>query len=405
MTISASSGPLVVFGSDSNYTAETNPEQATSLFYAGVGVLDPRPYYGYHPGQDFGAITAGWGASTGIVSLAGIPKNATSNLIAAVQHTVSGTAMTLASATAEGVSVGNTIYRADTGAAVTGLLQLDPAVAAATVNLTAGSNVLNATALTAPGTHCYNRLNIGMTLTDATTAGNLTTGTTIIGYGTGGGDGGTYYMSAPAVATATGDSVTAIQTAFPLAVPVGQTFGGQAGTIRLFNPAALISRCIIITASSASAATTTFAVRGFDVYGYPMTENILVTPASALTTTGKKAFKYILSVTPNATDATYNFSVGTVDTIGFPIRTDQFSGGYGPDVVITANTAIITSATGYTAAVLTTPTATTGDVRGTYALQTASDGTKIYVFTHSPSIANLGNGAVGLYGQTQYADF
>ena len=65
------------------------------------------------------------------------------------------------------------------------------------------------------------------------------------------------------------------------------------------------------------------------------------------------------------------------------------------------NNAIIAATTGYTAAVKTTATATTGDVRGTYALQTSSNSTLVFTASQSPLIANV-NTSVGLYGVTQY---
>ena len=404
MTITAEAGPLVVFGSDPNQASESNPEEATSLFFAGTGLLDPRPYYGYSPGQNFGAVTAGWTTNNAIVGVAGIPYTATVNLIAAAGHTTAGTALTLASASADGVSVGNTIVRADTGASVTGLLQLDPAVMSGTANITAGSNVITFTAIGAAGGHCYNRIILGMKLADSTHSTYIPSGTTIIGFGTGAGGVGTYYMSANATTTSTGDTVTGSMASFPLAQPVGQTWGGQSGTIRLFSPQCLISRAVSITSTTSQVSGATFTIRGYDVFAYPMTEVITMSGASATTTNGKKAFKFIASVTPNTTDGTGNYSVGTLDILGFPLRSDQFVGGLGVDVSITVNTAIITSGTGYTAAVATTPTATTGDVRGTYALQTASDGTKPSQFLHFPTTGMLSS-ATGLYGQTQYADF
>ena len=398
MTITADAGPYISFGQAP--TNDANPEMSSSLFWGGVGILDPRAFYTYEPGQALGNLTAGWLGVNRILTLDAIPITKSATIIAAAANTVAGTAMTLASATADGVLVGASIVRADTGVAVTGLLKLDPAVASVTANVTSGSNVLTVTAVGAGGTHGYNKLCIGQTLTDATTAANIPTGTTITAYGTGCGLTGTYIMSANATATATGDTVTAIAKGFPSTVPMGSV-----GTIQLFNPLDLVARTLIITANSASAATNTFTVTGYDVYGYPITESIVVTPGSALTTSGIKAFKYIASVSPSATDATYTYSVGTTDVIGLPLRSDAFALPSDDDLTLIYNGAAITSATGYLAAVLTTPTATTGDTRGTYALQSASDGTKRLVVLQSPPIANINNGGVGLYGNVPYANF
>jgi len=120
----------------------------------------------------------------------------------------------------------------------------------------------------------------------------------------------------------------------------------------------------------------------------------------ATTTNGKKAFKYISSVTPSVTDATGNYSVGTLDIVGFPLRSDNYQVGSDFDVALVMNNAAIVSSTGYVAAVLTTPTATTGDVRGTYALQTASNGTLRFITSQRPQAAAFGQ--AGLLGNTNY---
>jgi hypothetical protein len=122
---------------------------------------------------------------------------------------------------------------------------------------------------------------------------------------------------------------------------------------------------------------------------------VIAAPASATTVNGKKAFKYIASVVPQFTDA-HNYSVGTTDIYGFPIRSDFFG-----DVAINYNATGITASTGYTAAVTTSPaTTTTGDVRGTYALQSAADGSKRLMIRQFVLAANIGSTS-GLFGVTQ----
>jgi len=400
MTISAFTGPIVGFGA--GYGAgDNNPEQATSLFWGGSGILDPRPAFTYAPGQNFGSQTLGWLGTNGVLSVYGPPMTKLTTKLSVAAHIVANTAMTLISANTTGAAVGVSVPRSDTGALVTGLIELDPLAMSSTANLTSGSNILTVTAM---GTGSGNNpigITIGMVLTDATTAGNIPTGTTITGFGTGNGGIGTYYMSANAAATATGDTVTGLFTSFPSAIPLGQV-----GTIRLYHPGAMIARAVSITSTTSQVNATVFTVNGLDVYGYPMTETITTSGTSATTTNGAKAFKYIQSVTPSKTDGTGNYSVGTLDIFGFPLRSDQFQigVGVGADTALMMNNAAITSATGYVAAVKTTATATTGDVRGTYAVQTSSDGTLRLGVIQSPFGPNL-QSSTGLFGVSQYAGF
>jgi hypothetical protein len=319
--------------------------------------------------------------------------------------------MTLATSTTTGLAVGVSITRADTGVAATGLLCIDPLTASVTANLTSGSNVLTVTATSTGTAYHPLGLTIGSVLTDSTTAANIPANTTIIGYGggtaaAGAGGVGSYIMSANATATATGDTVTALfvgnATGAPNAVAPGT---GNAGTIHLYHPYAMCSRALSITSTTSQVSANAFVVNGFDVYGYPMTENIVTSGTSATTTSGKKAFKYIQSITPTLTDGTGTYSAGTLDVVGFPIRSDNFQQGIAEyDVSLMMNNAAITSASGYVAAVTTVPTATTGDVRGTYLLGTSSNGTLLYAVVQSPSMPNVQTN-VGLFGATHYAGF
>ena len=388
------SGPIVTFG-QAPY-ADYNPALGASSFWAGGGTLDPRSQFTYIPGQRAGQGWYLWQGTHKIRALAAPPVTKSATLLFNAAHIVANTAVALPTTTTTGLAVGVTVPRQDTNVNVTGLVELDPLVATMTASLTSGSNIINVTATGTGSGYNTNGICPGMVLTDSTTAANIPTGTYITGFVSGGGGTGTYTMSANATATATGDTVTGLYTAFPHAIG----FGSDAD-VRIWNANAMISRALIITASSASAPTTVWTINGLDVYGFPMTEQITVTPGTATTTNGVKAWKYILSATPNQTDATYNWSVGTTDIIGFPIRSDNFQPGTEWDVALEMNNAAITATTGYTAAVKTTATATTGDVRGTYTLQTNSNGTLVYAISSTPMIANM-NSAVGLYGVTQY---
>jgi hypothetical protein len=400
MTAVHNAGPYICWGG----VADNNPHTAPSVYFGGTILYDPRTYYGYQVGR--AKLRGGWYNTSFVQSVNAIPMTKSATIIAAAQHAVSGTPLTLASSNVDGLAVvSGGITRADTGAQTSSVLKIDPLVASVTANLTLGSNIMTVTAVGGGGGHCYNQLCAGMVLTDATTAGNLPTGVTITGWnanqqGTGGGLLGTYLLSAAALATATGDTVTGLFTAGL------STIGfGPESSINVFNPGDMSSRTLLYTASSASGVGGPITTRGFDVYGYPITETVTIAPGTALTIAGTKAFKYVLSSTPGFTDATYNYSVGTNDVVGLPFRSDGFQlGGLPADVSLVFNAAAIAATTGYLAAVLLTPTASTGDPRGTYALQTASNGTLRLVAVQAPPIANVQT-AIGLFGQPNYADF
>ncbi len=188
----------------------------------------------------------------------------------------------------------------------------------------------------------------------------------------------------------TGATVTGLLAIDTAMSPV--TFGSAAQT-SVWDPTKAIARNIRITSVGNDSAAT-FSVVGYDLYGYPLVETI--TGANAGVASGVKAFKYITSVTPAGTLSGSNVSVGTGDVIGLPLRADYFG-----HVSLVYNDAAITASTGFTAAVTSTATATTGDVRGTYALQTASNGTRrLHVYVHA-SVANISS-STGLYGVSQY---
>jgi hypothetical protein len=405
MTVTAHAGPLVVGFTEQLGGAATNinPEQGPSLLPA-IGILDPRLFYGYNPGQNFGSVVAGWPGISRPTTINAIPMTLSSTIIAAAAHTTGGTAMTLASSSVDGLAVGVSITRADTGIVVSNLLKLDPAVASVVATIALSSNIMTVTAVNAPGGHCYNQLCPGMVLKDTTNAGYLPTGTYITGgawngLGTGFGGLGTYTLSASATTAISGDTLTGLFTNTNT-TPYSTIPFGSAGSVQLWNPQDMISRAVKIV-STTSQVVQTFTVNGLDVYGYPMTEVITLVGTSATTTNGKKAFKYISSVTPSVTDGTGSYSVGTQDIIGYPLRTDNFTVGAEFDLTMMWNTALVAATTGYVAAVLTTPTNATGDVRGTWALTgAASNGTLRYIVAQRPQPAQFGQAA--LLGNTQF---
>jgi hypothetical protein len=118
-----------------------------------------------------------------------------------------------------------------------------------------------------------------------------------------------------------------------------------------------------------------------------------------LTVVGKKTWKWIASVTPNASPGV-NATVGTADLFGFPVRVASF-----PYVTVYWNGAIQATGTILPADATTPATSATGDVRGTFAASPASNGTiRLVVFVTIPvaGMAVTTNAALvsGMFGVT-----
>lgn len=310
MTTSSIPGPLIVYGQNpaqagTNYQPDYNQDLGPSGFGVGTFLIDPR--YGSRSGLAYNRVQAtGFFEQQAFLVIDTVPAALGGADIAALANAVSGTAMTLASATAGSVTVSSAALR-----------------------------------FLASGT-------------------TLAAGTLFVG-------------NVPAVI------------AF-----------GQSGAVSLYDPRTMMARAVSVTGVSGGAGGA-FTVRGYDVYGFAMTETITAT-SGATTVNGKKAFKAIASVTPGFSDA-HNYSIGTTDIIGFPIAT--FALG---NLSIVFNNAIVTATTGFVVADTTTVSATTGDVRGTYALQTPSNGTlrlQMQVLV-SPWNAAAANGAASLFGLSQF---
>ncbi len=182
-------------------------------------------------------------------------------------------------------------------------------------------------------------------------------------------------------------------------VPTPISFGAV-GTVQSYDPRNAIARNVRITSAGNDSAAT-FTVRGYDIYGAPMSE--VITGANATVAAGKKAFKFVASVTPAGTLSGSNVSVGTGDVYGFPLRVDEWA-----FVDIFWNNAFITATTGWLAADGTNPaTGITGDVRGTYAVQSASDGTKkLQVFVQIPpwNLQPSSGVYTGIFGVPQFSN-
>ena len=177
----------------------------------------------------------------------------------------------------------------------------------------------------------------------------------------------------------------------------------QDGATILFDPRQGLSR-VLSYVTNAGDTTVTLTTSGWDVYGIPMTETITLNGTTAVV--GKKAFKSIKSVVTGVASLVGNVNIGTQATangvVGLNLRADTFS-----YMNVAVNDAQVSANTGFTKADLTWPTtAATGDVRGTYALQTAANGsTRVYLQVN-PSQYNWAQGTNLtphlVFGNTQF---
>jgi hypothetical protein len=298
-------GPMIAYGTRPTLGAagSENPELAPSLFWGGIGGIDPR--VGYNSTR-WGAIGLPIGDPAHINQ---VPSAISAVNIAASQTPTAGTKLTLVSSTGAGITV-----------------------LSSAVTVWASGNLIPAGALAIDGLPGI--VSFGLP--------QLSSGNTKVSY---------------------------------------------------YDPTKAISRCIRIT-SVGNDSGATFLISGADLYGYPQTQ--LLTGANAGVATTTKAFKFIYSILPQGTLSGSAVSVGTADVFGFPM-VSSFWG----DQTIVWNNSTVSANTGYTAAVTTSPsTNLLGDVRGTYAVQSASDGTKRLMVYLNPSVANLALGTAGMFGVT-----
>jgi len=396
MAIDAFTGPIITFG-QSALGSDYNPDiGGSSLFSSGAGILDPRSTYTYLPGEAQSALDFGWLGFDNITTLSAVPYSAAAAAIVASANPT-GATLTLVntSSSTTGVYYSTNFVRADTGATDT-VLALD-AYASVTGSVTNG--VLTVTTST-------NQMPIGPGMVILTAAGTVSQGTvagsqiisqlTTTGtYSTvSQGQTGTYQLNNNLTVTS-GTITLAYQTPSQCAVPNN----AQTPSMANWSPMALLGRAVSVTAA-ASATYATATVNGYDIYGYPMSEALTISAGSVVT--GKKAFKYIKSVvlSGGTADTTHAYSVGTADVFGLPLRSDTFG-----DIIVNSASSLvastlITAATNYLPADRTTPTATTGDVRGTFAATSSSGANKLTI-RQSPQ-AYMAPYTTGLFGLTQY---
>jgi hypothetical protein len=133
-----------------------------------------------------------------------------------------------------------------------------------------------------------------------------------------------------------------------------------------------VPRAVMVDSSSASDTAVVITVYGKDVYGQSMAESITCNGTTAVS--GLKAFSTVTRVASSGA-AVGNINVGTTDKLGLPAFVPS-AGFVIKEILDGAAATAGTFAYGMTTAG--GSTATTGDVRGTYLPNSASDGSRVW---------------------------
>lgn len=367
-------GPVNSMGSleiQGGATATVEPLDGPSLFYQGDAVPDPRTIFakdGQLPGRQL-AFQSGMS----LWAVDGIPQARSTTTLAAQQAVATAlTAFSLATvgvagvASAASVAVGVPIIPVGTSV-VTYAIALD-------FGFTTGTATANSSTVAVIDN---TRFEVGQWIVIGNVGNAAATRSLLT------------QVKSIATANTTGITISPVAATTLANVPIGQAnlwgssllplatqygpsapaataaaYGGpmEAGFARVMNPNEMLARNLSIALETS--ATFSAVVNGWDVWGNAMTEVISVT--SQTTAGGKKAFKYIGSVTSGAGSTTTGVAIGLGDTFGVPFRADSFG-----QVLITWNNVAATNSNGFSNAVLSAATNTSGDVRGSVQISTA----------------------------------
>lgn len=359
------SGPVIVTGS-LNPVQNMDPGVGPSLSFQGGHLLDTRQVGGIEAAPALPGYKAyGMWANPYITCVDGVPITKSNTLIAAAAATVAATPMTLASVAAAGITLNLPLI--PFGSTYSAANKVTPAIAL-DAGFTTGTTNGTTAVLSAVPSGAWRFFKKGQRIWIASAA----TATTP-------------FFTTVSATPAAGATTVALTDIPPTAVTGGQVGSADpwstnvawpyamysaASEVAISDPSQMIARAVSISGNAGSTAQN-FTVVGYDAWGQAQTE-VIAFAGGAATTNGKKGFKWITSVTPAQTDAGHLLSVGTTDIFSFSMRSDFWE-----YVNIFWNGAFITSSTGWVVADATDPaTTTTGDSRGTYAVQSASDGTK-----------------------------
>ena len=162
-------------------------------------------------------------------------------------------------------------------------------------------------------------------------------------------------------------SATAVSAAQAIAGAANALINGASATAGVATFATV--RAVSIVSSSASDTAVTVTLTGTDYYGQTQTQRLTLNGVTTVVST--KTFKTITQAAVSAV-MVGNLSIGTANVFGLPYAVTD--GGYllrtGWAGAVADNAGTFVAADG------TTPSATTGDVRGTFAPTSVADGSK-----------------------------
>ena len=342
--------------------SDPNIDRGPSMLFGGFGLPDTRYTFFKDLVQGYAGRVPMLLEASQVVSIDTIPALHATNSLVTSAHTTSGTALTLVTTAAFGITplmpiVPFTGYL-NGAAPITAGIALDWGFCYGTT--TTGGTAQTVTVL--DSTQFF----VGMPIIIAqagASSGNVHLLTWVTGL--------------PTATTITINNPALQAGSFPIGtgnlwspsefgqLPPTAAFPFLAGGPGLFlDPRQACARGIVTTVSAGASSSNHIVIHGYDVFGQAMSESI---PCTAATNYGKKAFKYIVSAIPDFTDGTNNYTVGTSDVFGLNMRADLLENTEmwwdSAQVTGTAGTA---ANYGFVAADLTNPaTSTTGDVRGT----------------------------------------
>lgn len=361
------SGPLLVTG-NLNPQQVMDPDLGPSLFFQGGHVLDPRQVGGIESAIGIPGYKAyGMYASPYIAMIDIVPQALSATRIAAGQAVTAATPMTLASVQAAGLSIAIPVV--PFGLPYVSTSKVTPAVCL-DFGFTTGTSTAASANLTGVPAGAWRFFKKGQRIivAGAGAAANLPLYTTVAATPAPGAT--TVVMSDVAGTSQAGAQVGS---ADPWGVGAAwpYVYYNQSGAdVAIADPNQMCGRAVSITSNAGSTAQNV-TVNGYDMWGQLQSE-VIPFAGGAATTNGKKAFKWITSVVPATTDAGHLMSVGTLDIFGFNMRAEFWE-----YLTLYYNGALITSSTGWVTADQTDPaTNVTGDTRGTYAVQSATDAVK-----------------------------